>query len=47
MEINASSCSLYTSNAALLLAQQRTDRPRATGSKANETATAQTHPADP
>lgn len=47
MEINASSCSLYTSNAALLLVHQRSDRPRARGSKANETAIAQTHPADP
>lgn len=47
MEINASSCSLYTSNAALLLAPQRSGRPRARGSKANEKAIAQTHPADP
>lgn len=47
MEINASSCSLYTSNAALLLARQRSDKARARGSKANETAIAQTHPADP
>lgn len=47
MEINASSCSLCTSNVALLLAHQRSDRPRARGSKANETAIAQTHPADP
>lgn len=47
MEINASSCSLYTSNAALLLVPQRSDRPHARGSKANETAIAQTHPADP
>lgn len=43
MEINASSCSLYTSNAALLLAPRRSDRPHAGGSKANETAVAQTH----
>lgn len=47
MEINASSCSLYTSNVALLLVPQRSNRPHARGSKANETAIAQTHPADP
>lgn len=51
MEINASSCSPCTSNAALLSGasalRQASSREKRVGSKANETAIAQTHPADP